>query len=517
MTEPDKTPPSRGARWIDRLAQGPMVVLLSLTLFVMVNYIASRHYKRWDWTGSGYFTLSPRSREIARGLHEPLEMYVLLARDEALYADASELAERYAAESARVRLHYIDPDRQRERLVALAQELDLQLVENRQTDRTLSNAAIVVRRGTRHFEISRESMRELGAPDDGEEENTASRVLNAKITVERSISEALLQVDVAHATKLCFSTGHLEMPIAAGDRSGQGLAEDLRHHNFTVDEVEVHGQTGVPDSCDALVIAGPQRTWSSEDASAVERYLRRGGNVALFVDLVVLEGRIVPTGLESVVRLGGIALPAAITVESDRDHLIAEAPPVHFRADTWNEHEITRNLRGSSIIAGMVRPVQRDNGSAVVPAAIVQTTPGAWGETAVADLLRTFSPNHGREDVDGPVSIAMASQVPDVHPRTEGAPAGRLVVVGTSEVVGTEYFSLAGRSTVSNANLAEAIIGWMTARRELVNIPSRPVSRSALLVSESDLGQIGLYVALLIPLAAALVGFAVWRSRKSVS
>jgi hypothetical protein len=34
-------------------------------------------------------------------------------------------------------------------------------------------------------------------------------------------------------------------------------------------------------------------------------------------------------------------------------------------------------------------------------------------------------------------------------------------------------------------------------------------------VSERDLGQIGLYVILLIPLAAALVGYAVYRSRRT--
>ena len=39
--------------------------------------------------------------------------------------------------------------------------------------------------------------------------------------------------------------------------------------------------------------------------------------------------------------------------------------------------------------------------------------------------------------------------------------------------------------------------------------------RAALLVSERDLGQIGLYVILLIPLAAALVGYAVYRSRRT--
>lgn len=503
-------------RWVEGL-RGALAVTLSLVLFVMVNYIASRHYRRWDWTHEGLFTLSERSKQIARGLHEPVDVYVLLSHSEPLYSDASELAERYAAASPRVRLHYLDPDAQRERFVALAQEVDVQIVESRQTDHVFSNAAIVVRRGSRHVEVSRESMRELGAAPEGESETDLTRRANTRITVERSISEALLQVDTDHATRLCFSTGHAEMPIAASEHASSGLAEDLRHHNFTVQEVEVHGQSGVPDNCDALVIAGAERTWSNEDASAVERYLRRGGNVAIFVDVVVLEGRVVPTGLEGVARLAGIDLPTALTVESDHTHLMPEVPPVHFRADNWNEHEITHNLRGTSIIASMVRPVRRAENSTVVPAAIVQTTPGAWGETAISELLRTFAPSHGAEDVSGPISIAMASEVPEVTRHTNGMPSGRIVVVGTSEIVGAEFFSLSARNQVSNANLAEAIVGWLTARRELVSIPARPVSRAALLVDEDHLSQIGLYVVLLIPLAAGLVGFAVSRARKAVS
>ena len=31
--------------------------VLGLVIVVLVNYIASRHYKRWDWTTHGLFTL----------------------------------------------------------------------------------------------------------------------------------------------------------------------------------------------------------------------------------------------------------------------------------------------------------------------------------------------------------------------------------------------------------------------------------------------------------------------------
>jgi hypothetical protein len=508
----DNAPPP----WLDRMMNGPVWALLVVALFALVNYTAARHYRRWDWTSTQRFTLSSRSVEIVRGLREPVELYVLLSSRDPLYAETHELAERYAAASPKVRLHRIDPDRQRERLIALAQELDPHLLDRTAEGRTLATAGILVRRGNRHWEVEREQLHELGPQQQGEEGNDASRLLNAKITVERRMSEALLQVDRERATTLCFSAGHAEMPLASGDRAAAGLADDLRHLNFVVREAEIRGQTGVPADCDALVIAGPQRAWAREDSDAVVRYLRGGGNVAMFLDPVVLEGRVVPTGLEDVVGMAGIGLPPAVIVESDPDHLLPDSPPVHFRADTWNEHEITGDLRGASVLVGMARPVVRAEGSQGATSLLL-SSPQAWGETAIAELLRTFVPSKGADDVQGPVSLAMAGMISDGRSRGEGVASGRVVVVGSSEMVGADYFNIRVRASVANANLAEAVIGWITARRELVNIPARPVDRAALMVSGRDLTKIGVYVMLLIPLAAALVGLAVSRARKNIA
>ncbi|MBK8694393.1 MAG: hypothetical protein IPN17_19450 [Deltaproteobacteria bacterium] len=126
-------------------------------------------------------------------------------------------------------------------------------------------------------------------------------------------------------------------------------------------------------------------------------------------------------------------------------------------------------------------------------------------------------PSKGPDDVQGPVSLAMAGMISDGRSRGEGVSSGRVVVVGSSEMVGADYFNIRVRASVANANLAEAVIGWVTTRRELVNIPARPVDRAALLVSARDLTKIGVYVMLLIPLAAALVGLAVSRARKNTA
>jgi hypothetical protein len=499
--------------WVDGFLRGPVVVALSLLLFVEVNYLAARHFTRWDLTAARRFTLSQRSATIARELHAPTELYVLLNREEEHYNDVVELVERYAAAGRRLTVHTVDPDRQRERLIGLAQQFHLQLLQSRDGERTVASCGMLVAQGQRHWEVARETFRELGAPDPGDEQG-GTRVLNAQITVERAISEALLQVDRASATKLCMSQGHEEMPVAQGERSGAGFAEALRHQNFQVREVAVHGRTGVPADCDALIVAGSQRGWPAEDAAAIERYLRAGGNVGLFLDLVVLEGRVAPSGLEGIARLAGMSLPAAVTIEADEEHLMPSGTAAQFRADTWNDHELTRNLRGQSIVVELSRPVVRAEGSETVPATLVQATARAWGETRIQDLGRR-PPERDGADIAGPVSLAMAGEVPGARPRSPGAPAGRVVVVGTSLMLESGYFTPQARAAIGNAVFAEAVAGWLTARRELVNIPSKPVSRAALTVSPHDLIRIGVYVILLVPLAAALVGFAVWRARRS--
>jgi hypothetical protein len=89
------------------------------------------------------------------------------------------------------------------------------------------------------------------------------------------------------------------------------------------------------------------------------------------------------------------------------------------------------------------------------------------------------------------------------------------VVVGSSHIATNEMFEPGMQARVADAYFVTAAIGWLTERRELVEIPPRPASAAALNASASDIRWVQLYAVLLVPLAAALIGLAVWRSRKA--
>jgi len=48
----------RKAERISRIS----TVLLLVAILAMINYLAFRHYQRFDWTSQGIYTLSPRPR-----------------------------------------------------------------------------------------------------------------------------------------------------------------------------------------------------------------------------------------------------------------------------------------------------------------------------------------------------------------------------------------------------------------------------------------------------------------------
>ena len=52
--------------------------LLALALVLIANYLAFRHYQRWDWTSSKLYTLSEKSESILRGLERDVSVVVFM-------------------------------------------------------------------------------------------------------------------------------------------------------------------------------------------------------------------------------------------------------------------------------------------------------------------------------------------------------------------------------------------------------------------------------------------------------
>lgn len=484
-------------------------LLLALVLLGICNYLAYRHYRRFDWTEQRSFTLSDRTRQVLRRLDRDVTVYVFVSREDQLYQDMDELLRSYSALSTRLTVRRVDPTSQQGEYRLLQSRFGISAIETEGGEQ-VSNVDVVVEAGERHWNVRRD---DLVQADIESLDSDSGPVLD--VQTERALTGAIVQVVSGRAARACVSSGHGEYAlVGGGERTLASLEDDLRLDNVELEPIEFDGRAEVPESCDALLVLGPRREFRPEEAAALGAYVDGGGRLLIAVDPTLdSRGNVETTGLESMLRAKGILLGTDLVLETDRGHLLGGDPTELFLVDAWAAHPLTASFvaAGAGIAMHSARSVMVVEGG---PAQLVaQTTDDAYAETDVAALAlgQTMAPGEG--DLRGPIGVVAAYPAVRAEPANGGdSPKGSLVVVGDADWLRSELIE---QPSVANRDFAESIVGHLTERQALVSIAPRRARAHALLMPADGPRSIFIRVVVLLPLAFGLLGFSVWWSRRS--
>jgi hypothetical protein len=486
-----------------------LTAVLGLVILALVNYIAARHYTRWDWTSEGLFTLSDRSQQVLRELDQEIRVFVFLGRDEQDFADIETLLEQYRAASDKISVEWVDPDRDRARYQALADKFGIDTWLAGEV--TLSQVPVVVTSGDRKWKVERHQLiiEDFESFDDAD---------GAKLDLqsERALTGAILEVTTGEPTKICLASGHGEWELGAyGERSFDPVARELEWEKIQVEAFPV-ARDQVPDGCDALFVVSPQRMFSKAEVEVVDRYLASGGNVLLALDPVLKKEALAASGFEESLEERGILLGRDLVIENDPAQQLPGNPGDLFIVTRFGTHRVVETIgkRGGGVLLAVARSVDVADGSDTE--VLLQTSPDAVAES---DLRQVAQPGSKRATSSGePIPLAVAWEyVPplgdDLKPvEAEGPTPGRLVVMGDSDWMSSE---LLDNPQLSNIDLLSATAGWLTQREALINIAPRKTHAQAVIMSDADLQNLLFRVVVLLPLAAFVAGFGVWWSRRS--
>src|SRR3954469_18514272 len=86
-------------------------MLLMAALLLIVNYFGFKYYKRFDWTGSHLYSLSPKTKSILGKLGKDVDAVVFLSPQDELFQPLRETLSRYAAASPRVHVRVVDAEK----------------------------------------------------------------------------------------------------------------------------------------------------------------------------------------------------------------------------------------------------------------------------------------------------------------------------------------------------------------------------------------------------------------------
>ena len=101
-------------------------LVAAVVLAFVVNVLASRHFTRWDWTQGKRWSLSPATLETLHSLEQHVDVWAIAGRGDPFEPSLRQLLASYVAQSSRVEVHWIDPDRDTVQLVDLQRRFGLE-------------------------------------------------------------------------------------------------------------------------------------------------------------------------------------------------------------------------------------------------------------------------------------------------------------------------------------------------------------------------------------------------------
>ncbi|RMH21021.1 MAG: hypothetical protein D6696_06720 [Acidobacteria bacterium] len=537
----DPRSPSR-----QRLVEGSMLtagVIVVLALYAMVNYLALRHYERFDWTASELYSLSEKTKNVIAGVDRDVETIIFLSPGSEVYDQVDELLSRYQAANPRITKRVVDPVRNPLEARQLSEQHGVERMN-----------VVVVASGDDRRVIEESDLVEYDFS--GAQFGQAPSIKAFK--GEQLITSAILELIEDKKPKVLLLAGHGEASLDGGAQ-GRGLraAEELLgKDNVALETWSSLGQSAVPADADLIIVAGPTARFLEPEIALFDDYLKGGGRMLFLLDPTFSENgdRMLELGLEEWLRSYGVELDLDVVIDPAQ-RLPLYGPETIFTSD-YGFHPIVEPLAQTQtpVLLPLARSVRKaeDAPAAYEISELVKTSDQAWGET---DLKTTPAKPDG-DDPTGPLPLGLAvafdlgtddataaddepaddesadDESADDEPAAGDRPAaeepaadgedggdeaeveatprqGRLVVYG-------DYDFASDAQVINGANAALLLntLNWLIEREQLLAIPPRQPEQARLLLSQSELYSLYVLTLLLMPGAAIVAGILVYLRRR---
>jgi len=471
-------------------------VFLLATAIVLVNYLAARFVVRWDVSDLRYYSLSDKTTGMLAGIEGTINVTAVFQPEDDLFPEMRSLLKEYEYEATKIKdldlvVELVDPHRDLARMRELSDKLDVE------QDRVI----VFEYKGRKKYVNPADVI-------DYEMNIAGGGLIKRKVGFrgEQVFSSAILGITQAAAPKAYFVGGHGERDIHDYNRQSgySGLARLLRRDCVEVAKLVLTSASGIPEDCDCLVIAGPRRRYSKEEAAMIADYLEnRNGRLFLLADPGV------ETGLDDVLASWGVAL---------RQEIVAGMTLTgkELLVTAYGEHRITERLRNSTTVFFQPRGlemIERKEGDAagaedrVRVAVIAGCTDAGWAESDMNHFPPRFD-----EGIDerGSVPVSLAVERGVVSVDVDLSPT-RLIVIGDSFFVANGALSGIG---AGNADLFFSAFNWLVERESLIGVAPKVPGELRLDMTRGQLKIAFLMMVMGVPGCVALCGVLAWFARR---
>jgi ABC-type uncharacterized transport system involved in gliding motility auxiliary subunit len=440
-------------------------------ILVVVNFLASRYYQRWDLTAQRDFSLAEATLTILRDLPQPVHAEAFFSSGLRDRQRAEDLLKEYSARSNG--------------------KLTWEMIDS--------------------F-LEPTKMRLKGVNIDGTIRFTMGDRHQDSITTEESyITTALIKLVNPEPLKAYYVTGHGERDLDRFDDDGYSeLKTFLQRDNFVLEPLNLRATTTVPDDAKAIIIAAPKSPFADEELRAVNQYLDGKGRMVLLVDALQTE-----SNAEELIKRWDLTFGKGVAVDP-----VSALPqdPLAIIVQRYGTHNIVRSFTGEVSVLPFSTTIQLPD--------FIKKGVDVNGLAMTFDTRSWLETNRERlefnEDTDkkGPLVLAVAvEEAENPESLQETLPGfqdpnkrvkNRAVIIGTSEMAinGLIKQPIANRDFILNS------LNWVTQTDQLIT--SRPyiAERRTVFLTPAENNFVFYSSFLFFPLILLGVGGVVWWTRR---
>ena len=451
------------ARQTKYAAYATIYILIVIAALAVLNILADRFNKSYDATSNKRYSLSEQTAKIVKGLKQ--NAIITYFNQSTRFRDGKDLLDEYANLSPKVKVEYVDPDK------------------NPQAARAA---------GIRNFGTA---VVQIGA-----------RQEEAKSMTEEGLTGAFIR-DLKSSTRtVCFVTGSGEHRIDDSDRAGLSRFKDLlAKENYESKTISLLQKAEVPNDCTTLVVAGPTRNYEQPEVDAIKKYVEGGGRALLMLDAPLKAGRSEISdndALASVLQGWGVTLDKDLILDLNPiGQLVGTGPEVAL-VTSYESQPIVNEMKGTATGFPLSRSLEIKNTDKT---SVEKLFDSSGSSLATSNLSSPAVNVNDPKNKKGPLTIAAAGTYNTGKENSQG----RFVVLGSSSWLANGFINFNG-----NNDLALNTINWLSSDEDLISIRPKEREDRRITMTRAQLSWVRATSQFLLPMIVVVAGVAVWWKRR---
>lgn len=451
------------ARQTKFAAYAATYVLVVIAVIVVVNVLADRYNKSYDATANKRYSLSEQTAKIVKGLKQ--DATITYFNQSTRFQEGKALLEEYKNLSPKVKVEYVDPDKDPQRARAA---------------------------GVRNFGTA---IVQIGDKKD-----------EAKSMTEEGITGAFIRDLKSTSRTVCFVTGSGEHQIDDSDREGfSQFKQLLSKDDYETKAIDLLQKPEVPSDCTTLVVAGPTRNYVQPEVDALKKYVEDGGRAFFMLDPPLKIGRsdiADNDALTSLLQSWGVTVDKDLILDLSPVGQIFGLGPQVALVSNYSSQPIVSEIKRTATGFPLARSIEIKNGDKTSVEKLFDSSPSSLATTNLSsDRVSVQDPNNKK----GPLTLAAAGTYNTGKQNSQG----RFVVVGSSGWAANRFISFEG-----NGDLALNAVNWLSSDEDLISIRPKPPENRRVTMTQRQFNTVLVTSQFILPLIVVVAGFGVWWKRR---